>query len=70
MGSDAQLSEAIHKRSKSQDDEPSTEADEEMRGAKKAKKSKAPPSMRLLLSGYKRWIGQPKKEGEERVGSS
>jgi hypothetical protein len=55
------------KRSMSKDEETTTDADEEIRGVKRVKKSKAPPSMRLLLSGYKRWVGLPKKEGEERV---
>ena len=55
------------KRSMSKDEETTTEVDEELRDIKRAKKSKAPPSMRLLLSGYKRWVGLPKKEGEERV---
>jgi hypothetical protein len=65
--SDEARSNANGKRSVSKEDETTTEADEEMRGAKRAKKSKAPASMRLLLSGYKRWVGLPKKEGEERV---
>lgn len=55
------------KRSMSKDEETNTEADEESRGAKKAKKSKVPATMRLLLSGYKRWVGLPKKETEDRV---
>lgn len=60
-------SEGERKRSRSKEDDSSTEADEETRGGKRAKKSKPPATMRLLLSGYKRWIGQPKKEGEDRV---
>ena len=55
------------KRSKSKDEDTVTEADEEMRGAKRARKGREPPSMRLLLSGYKRWVGQAKKESDERV---
>ena len=62
-----ECSNANGKRSISKDEETNTEADEESRGAKRAKKSKVPASMRLLLSGYKRWVGLPKKETEERV---
>lgn len=62
-----ECSNANGKRSTSKDEEIATEADEELRAAKRAKKSKAPVSMRLLLSGYKRWVGLPKKEVEERV---
>lgn len=60
-------SDGTHKRSLSKEDDLSTEADEETRGAKRAKKTKPPATMRLLLSGYKRWIGLAKKEGEDRV---
>ena len=61
--------EANRKRSVSVDEDTDTGADEESRATKRAKKSKglAPPSMRLALSGYKGWIGNSKKEGEERV---
>lgn len=55
------------KRSKSKDEDTGTEADEELRGAKKARKGREPASMRLLLTGDKRWVGQPKKESDERV---
>ena len=55
------------KRSKSKDDDEFMEADDEIRGAKRAKKGREPPSMRLLLSGYKGWVGQAKKESDERV---
>lgn len=44
-----------------------TDAGEERRRAKKAKKTKEPPSMRLMLSGYTPWVGMARKEGEERV---
>lgn len=60
-------SDGSRKRSLSKEEESSTEADEETRGAKRAKKTKPPASMRLLLSGYKRWVGLAKKEGEDRV---
>lgn len=60
-------SNANGKRSMSKDEETTTEADDELRDVKRAKKSKAPAPMRLLLSGYKRWVGVPKKEGEDRV---
>ena len=57
------------KRSKSMDDDTDTGADEVAKMAKRAKKTTSlpPPAMRLLLSGYKRWVNQPKKESEERV---
>lgn len=60
-------SDGSRKRSLSKEDDSSTEADEETRGAKRAKKTKPPATMRLLLSGYKRWVGLAKKEGEDRV---
>jgi twin BRCT domain len=37
------------------------------RQAKKAKPSKPPVTVRLLLTGYKRWVNSPKMEDEERV---
>lgn len=55
------------KRSLSTEDDIDTEADEDTRGAKRVKKARPPVSMRLLLSGDKRWVGMAKKEGEERV---
>ena len=57
------------KRSVSNDEDTDTGADEETKRVKRAKKAKglAPPVMRLALSGYKRWVGNGKKEGEERV---
>ncbi len=62
------------KRSMSNEDSTDTGADEEARGAKRAKKAKTlgPPVMRLALSGYKRWVGTgtAKKESEERVSTS
>lgn len=64
---------ANRKRSISKDEEDTdTGADEETRGAKRAKKSKAlpPPVMRLALSGYKRWVGAAKKENDERVSTA
>lgn len=60
-------SDGNRKRSLSKEDDSSTEADEETRGTKRVKKTKPPATMRLLLSGYKRWIGLAKKEGEDRV---
>lgn len=43
--------------------------DEDIRETKRFKKRQAtaPPLMRLTLSGYKRWVGNAKKEAEERV---
>lgn len=43
------------------------EAGGETRGAKKPRKTKEPASIRLILSGYGPWVGEAKKEGEERV---
>ena len=58
------------KRSISKDDDTDTGIDE-ARGAKRVKKAKtlAAPIMRLAHTGYKRWHGAAKKEGEERVSS-
>ena len=55
------------KRFKSKEDDIYSGADEETRGAKRAKKSKEYHSLRLLLSGDNRWVGNLKREGEERV---
>lgn len=57
------------KRSISKDEDTDTGADEVSREAKRPKKSKSLPAprMRLALTGYKRWVGAGKKEGEERV---
>lgn len=57
------------KRSVSHEDDTDTGADEETDRAKRMKKTKilGPPTMRLALTGYKRWVGNAKKEGEERV---
>lgn len=65
--SDDLRSDIGRKRSMSKENDTGTEADEEIRGAKRVKKSKTPVAMRLLLTGYKKWIGIPKKENEERV---
>ena len=60
---------ANRKRSASREEDTDTGADDETRGAKRAKKAKglAPPTMRLALTGYKGWVGSSKKEGEDRV---
>ena len=57
------------KRSASKDDDTDTGADEEARVAKRAKKVKGllPATIRLALSGYKRWVGMARKEGDEKV---
>lgn len=65
--SDDQYTNISRKRSLSKENDSGTEADEETKVAKRAKKSKTPVSMRLLLSGYKRWVGSLKKESEEKV---
>lgn len=52
----------IRKRSKSNEHSEGTEASlEDVKTTKKAKKSSDPSSIKLLLTGYKRWIGQPSK---------
>ena len=57
------------KRSRSLDEDTDTGADEVAKATKKLKKANGlpPPIMRLLLSGYKRWVNEPKKESEEKV---
>ena len=57
------------KRSASKEDDTDTGADEETRVAKRAKKAKGllPATIRLALSGYKRWVGMARKEGDEKV---
>ena len=58
------------KRSKSKEEDLDSEVDEETRGVKRARKGKEPPSLRLLLSGDNRWVGNPKRENDERVSLS
>ena len=60
------------KRSVSHEDDTDTGADEETARVKRTKKAKpvGPPAMRLALTGYNRWVGNAKKEGEERVSSN
>ncbi|KAI9819942.1 MAG: hypothetical protein M1827_006512 [Pycnora praestabilis] len=53
------------KRSMSRENESDLEG-EESREAKRAKKSRPAPAMRLLLSSYQRWQGQMKREDEDR----
>ena len=53
------------KRSLSNDAESSM--DDESSDVKKTKKSKGQPAMRMLTTGYKGWVDQPKKESEDRV---
>ena len=60
--------EATRKRSISTDNDRGTEGSEQARESKRTKRAKGPPSMRLMLSGYKRWVAQPRREHEERVG--
>lgn len=65
--SDDHDSDKGRKRSTSRDDESAVEG-EGGRDAKRAKRSREPPSMRLLLSSYQRWVSQPRREDEEKVG--
>ena len=57
------------KRSMSNEDDTDSGAEEGTTAIKRAKKAKSlpPPAMRLALTGYKGWLGQQKKESEERV---
>ncbi|KAL9101485.1 MAG: hypothetical protein Q9163_003256 [Psora crenata] len=58
------------KRSMSTDGNTETGVDDDVKVTKRAKKGKSlpPPTIRLALSGYKRWVGQQgKKESEERA---
>ena len=64
--SDDHDSDKGRKRSTSRDDESAVDG-EEGRDAKRAKRSREPPSMRLLLSSYQRWVSQPRREDEEKV---
>ena len=69
--SEEKVSDTNKKRSVSKDEDSDIEDEGETRGVKRARKAKAPPpSMRLLLSGYQRWVGLPKKEDDERVSLS
>lgn len=54
------------KRSTSRDDESGVDG-EEGRAAKRLKKPREPPVMRLLLSSYQRWVGQLRREDEEKA---
>ena len=60
---------ASRKRSKSFEASVEAESEKEEKPTKKAKKTSGSPVMRLLLTGYKRWVGQPSKvEHDDRVG--
>ncbi|KAL8700972.1 MAG: hypothetical protein Q9201_005164 [Fulgogasparrea decipioides] len=52
------------KRSSSRDEGAAT--DEDVRNAKRAKKTREPPAMRLLLTGYRGWANAPKREAEDK----
>lgn len=68
--SEDMCSEGSRKRSLSNEEETDAEGDEEARATKRARKVRPPACMRLLLSGDRRWVGMPKKEGEDRVSVS
>ena len=59
--------ESTNKRPVSRDADSNTEELESMRGAKRVKNGRSPPTMRLLLSGYNDWVGNVKRENEARV---
>ncbi|KAL8949659.1 MAG: hypothetical protein Q9222_004260 [Ikaeria aurantiellina] len=52
------------KRSSSKEEEPA--ADDGARERKRVKKSRQPPDMRLLMTGYKGWISSGKREAEDK----
>ena len=64
-----QIPNVNRKRASSDEDGSSAKPEVEPREVKRAKKNKglAAPTMRMLLSGYKRWLGNPEKEKEDRV---
>ena len=64
------LVDANWKRSISGDGDGDIGADREERDAKRPKKSKGLPEMRLLLSGYQRWVGNLKRENEDKASES
>jgi len=57
------------KRSTSKDNESGVD-DEEGREAKRLKKPREPPLMRLMLSSYQRWVGQLRREDEEKASNT
>lgn len=66
--SEDKVGDGSRKRSLSKDEETGTEVEDEGRPTKKAKKAKLGPApVRLCITGDQRWIGEAKKEGEERV---
>jgi len=50
------------------EEEADAESEEEGRASKKPRTSKPPPHMRLLITGYTRWVNAPKEEESDRVG--
>lgn len=59
------VSNVSRKRSSSKDEGAATE--EDARDAKRAKKSRQPPTMRLLVTGYRGWATSSKREAEDKV---
>ena len=59
--------EFVHRRSVSRETE--EDADNESRPAKRVKKAKGPPAMKLLVTGYSKWSNNKKKENEDKVSS-
>jgi hypothetical protein len=55
------------KRSLGGDDQNGPDADGNSRHVKKAKNTRQPVTMKLLLTGYKRWVNSAKTEDDERV---
>ncbi|KAL8666578.1 MAG: hypothetical protein Q9202_001376 [Teloschistes flavicans] len=63
--SEDRISNVSRKRSSSKDEGLAT--DEDARGAKRVKKTKEPPAMRLLVTGYQGWATSGKRMVEDKV---
>ena len=62
--------EVNHKRSVSEDHESEADADDEARPAKRSKKIKGSPTMRVLVTGYAKWADNRRKESDDKVGTN
>ena len=56
-----------HKRSLSRDDDSVPDENESIKAAKRTKKGRDSPIIRLLLTGYNSWVGDVRRENEARV---
>ena len=67
-GQDDNKAAAHSKKRPSTEPEPTSENEEATTGAvKKQKKTKAPVTIRLLITGYQKWLGNMKKEDADKV---